>query len=185
MAGSPTRLGRSRPPVCCQVSFDFGQTFQGPDTPVEQADANSRSLYRWRRLILGTAVSGTDGSNPPSSSAESAANFVFGREAWKGRGGDKGRSRRVSTSSGTDGSNDPASSSEALRRDRIPGQGRRRHGPWVWRTSSPLPCRRSVRDGLTDWLLCGGIVRLSHRLSPPNDSRAAPFRASTARMKAC
>jgi hypothetical protein len=42
---------------------------------------------------------------------------------------------------------------EVLRRDRLPGQGRRRHGPWVWRTSRPLPCRRSVRDGLTDWLL--------------------------------
>jgi hypothetical protein len=27
---------------------------------------------------------GTDGSNPPPSSVESAANFVFGREAWKG-----------------------------------------------------------------------------------------------------
>jgi hypothetical protein len=27
---------------------------------------------------------GTDGSNPLPSSAESAANFVFGREAWKG-----------------------------------------------------------------------------------------------------
>ena len=26
-----------RPPVRCQVSFDFGQVFQGPDSPVEQA----------------------------------------------------------------------------------------------------------------------------------------------------
>jgi hypothetical protein len=29
-------------------------------------------------------------------------------------------------------------------------RGRRRHGPWVWRTSSPLPCRRSVSDDLRD-----------------------------------
>jgi hypothetical protein len=28
---------------------------------------------------------------------------------------------------------------EVLRRDRTLGQGRRRHGPWVWRTSRPLP----------------------------------------------
>jgi hypothetical protein len=49
-----------------------------------------------------------------------------------------------------------AARTEALRRDRTPTvivRGRRRHGPWVWRTSSPLPCRRSARDGLTDWLL--------------------------------
>src|ERR1700738_2305234 len=32
----------------------------------------------------GLSQLGTDGSNPSPSSAESAANFVFGREAWKG-----------------------------------------------------------------------------------------------------
>src|ERR1700724_2732635 len=31
-----------------------------------------------------SAPGGTSGSNPLPSSAESAANFVFGREAWKG-----------------------------------------------------------------------------------------------------
>jgi hypothetical protein len=33
----------------------------------------------------GCFLCGTDGSNPSPSSAESAANFVFGRGAWKGR----------------------------------------------------------------------------------------------------
>ena len=42
----------------------------------------------------------------------------------------------------------------ALRRDPPPGpKGRRHHGPWVRRTSSPLPCRPSALDGRTHWLL--------------------------------
>ena len=36
------------------------------------------------RLEAEAYLPGTDGSNPFPSCAESAANFVFGREAWKG-----------------------------------------------------------------------------------------------------
>jgi hypothetical protein len=42
----------------------------------QSANRTGRSLDSFRR--------GTASSNPSSSSAESAANFVFGREAWKG-----------------------------------------------------------------------------------------------------
>src|SRR6266550_7052375 len=56
---------------------------------------------------------GTDGSNPVPSSAESAANFVFGREAWKGPRRRQGTIPTVSTSSGTDGSNPAPSSGES------------------------------------------------------------------------
>ena len=68
-------------------------------------------------------------SNPSPSSAESAANFVFGREAWKGPRRRQGTIPTVSTSSGTDGSN-PAPSAgvtrlqrycEPLRHLRAPG----------------------------------------------------------------
>jgi hypothetical protein len=57
---------------------------------------------------------GTDGSNPSPSSAESAANFVFGREAWKGPRRRQGTIPTVSTSSGTDGSNPAPSSGESV-----------------------------------------------------------------------
>ena len=59
---------------------------------------------------------GTDGSNPPPSSAESAANFVFAREAWKGPRRRQGTIPTVSTSSGTDGSNPARSSGESVSR---------------------------------------------------------------------
>ena len=62
-----------------------------------KADSNPwsqlhRRRLRDRRLVhirvpageTNSFKGGTDGSNPLSSSAESAANFVFGREAWKG-----------------------------------------------------------------------------------------------------
>src|SRR6478752_2789127 len=40
-----------------------------------------------QEFALGLSQLGTDGSNPSPTSAESAANFVFGREAWKKGGG--------------------------------------------------------------------------------------------------
>jgi hypothetical protein len=64
-----------------------------------KADSNPWSLLHRRRLRdrpwrlvrirvpageTNSFTGGTDGSNPLSSSGESAANFVFGREAWKG-----------------------------------------------------------------------------------------------------
>jgi len=58
-------------------------------------------------------VGGTGGSNPSSSSAESAANFVFGREAWKGPRRRQGTIPTVSTSSGTDGSSPAPSCKES------------------------------------------------------------------------
>src|SRR4029077_3400698 len=47
-------------------------------------------------------------------SAESAANFVFGRGAWKGPRRRQGTIPTVSTSSGTDGSNPAPSSAESI-----------------------------------------------------------------------
>src|SRR3984893_508400 len=67
-----------------------------------------KELSRERRL-----PGGTEGSNPLPSSAESAANFVFGREAWKGPRRRQGTIPTVSTSSGTDGSNPAPSSGES------------------------------------------------------------------------
>jgi len=60
---------------------------------------------------------GTEGSNPAPSSAESAANFVFGREAWKGPRRRQGTIPTVSTSNGTDGSNPVPSSGEMVDSD--------------------------------------------------------------------
>ena len=48
----------------------------------------------------GLSQRGTDGSNPSPSSAESAANFVFGREAWKGPRRRQGTIPTVSTDRG-------------------------------------------------------------------------------------
>jgi hypothetical protein len=56
---------------------------------------------------------GTKSSNPVPSRAESAANFVFGREAWKGPRRRQGTIPTVSTSSGTEGSNPLPSSDES------------------------------------------------------------------------
>src|ERR1700720_2591300 len=71
---------------------------------------------------------GTDGSNPFPSSAESAANFVFGREAWKGARRRQGAIPTVSTSSGTDGSNPAPSSRESVSRGDVAFVGREPQG---------------------------------------------------------
>jgi hypothetical protein len=60
-----------------------------------------------------TLISETGSLVTRPSSAESAANFVFGREAWKGPRRRQGTIPTVSTSSGTDGSNPAPSSGES------------------------------------------------------------------------
>src|SRR6478672_4606845 len=65
------------------------------------------------RLEAEAYLPGTDGSNPFPSCAESAANFVFGREAWKGPRRRQGTIPTVSTSSGTDSSNPAPSTRES------------------------------------------------------------------------
>src|SRR5467141_1590364 len=95
----------------------------GAESSLEAETSNSRS--RRKTSVLRPMISartariddnlgrGTDGSNPLPSSAESAANFVFGREAWKDPRRRQGTIPTVSTSSGTDGSNPAPSSGES------------------------------------------------------------------------
>src|SRR5882724_2144890 len=66
-SGSPRRTNRAEPRSCAEV-------YARDLVPLRVHGATTEL----------TLAGGTAGSNHSPSSAESAANFVFGREAWKG-----------------------------------------------------------------------------------------------------
>src|ERR1700720_2488958 len=84
---------------------------------------------------------GTESSNASPSSAESAANFVFGREAWIGPRRRQGTIPTVSTSSGTDGSN-PAPSSGESTANRCAPRGSNDHVTQIDPDAEPDPAFR-------------------------------------------
>src|SRR5882762_3955015 len=86
--------------------FQIASGWFPPTEKSERKRTDTRSVGPFPR--------GTDGSNPSPSSAEPAANFVFGREAWKGPRRRQGTIPAVSTSSGTDGSNPAPSATESV-----------------------------------------------------------------------
>jgi hypothetical protein len=116
-AGQAVRSGRSRSPRRPSMAFAPKIRF-APDSPLEgrgfEPSVPPQDKRRSRDnpfRLCGTSRSagrptrfarGTGSSNPPRSSAESAANFVFGREAWKGPRRRQGTIPTVSTSSGTE-----------------------------------------------------------------------------------
>jgi impB/mucB/samB family C-terminal domain len=141
--GERDRSQRDLRSRCCYLSVAFTKARATPEP--DQLLAH-RTLIRLRKagLALHDENCGTKSSNPLLSSAESAANFVFGREAWKGPRRRQGTIPTVSTSSGTDGSNPAPSSAESGANSSRPRTLRDARSGWKQRPVRADRIRKSV-----------------------------------------
>ncbi len=186
--GCRAHAGRVRPAVCsfC-IGLHSAWSLHHSNTPELspgcrriyscQVDGMCELLHTPRRFRSSSgdpSPRGTDGSNPSSSSAESAANFVSGREAWKGIPGDQQRALGVvCRGAPTDGISDfrddslPVAAPKSVRRYAGPHvYNGRRYIVVVFPPTLRLPGRRLVvgwRITVIGWVIARGRVGRGRR----------------------